>query len=85
MMEHYRTYHVVGVIPRVVQEYINTGDFIHALATQKTLNDAYIADMLKYAPPQETTKTMAAWASLPAQLAKENQKFQLKISGMRTT
>lgn len=52
---------------------------------QKSLNDAYIADMAKYATPHETTKIMAAWASIPAQLAKENRKFQYKVikSGAR--
>lgn len=49
------------------------------LTTQKALNDAYIADMAKYASAQETTKIMAAWRSVPAQLAKENHKFQYKL------
>lgn len=31
--------------------------------------------MAKYASPQETTKIMAAFNSLPAQLSKENKKF----------
>jgi predicted AAA+ superfamily ATPase len=41
--------------------------------------------MAKYASPQETTKIMAAWASIPAQLSKENRKFQYKVikSGAR--
>jgi hypothetical protein len=54
-------------------------------ALQRTLNDSYIADMAKYAAPQETTRIMAAWASVPAQLAKENRKFQYKVikSGAR--
>ncbi len=36
--------------------------------TDNTLNDAYIAEMAKYASPHETTIIMAAWASVPAQL-----------------
>jgi len=42
--------------------------------------------MAKYATPQETTKIMAAWGSIPAQLAKENRKFQYKTikSGARS-
>lgn len=42
--------------------------------------------MAKYTTPQETTKIMAAWASVPAQLAKENHKFQYNVikSGART-
>ena len=84
-MDLYRTYLVVGGMPRAVLEYVDTKDFDFVVAAQKTLNDAYIADMAKYASPQETTKIMAAWASVPAQLAKENHKFQYKVikSGAR--
>jgi len=84
-MDLYKTYLVVGGMPRAVLEYIQTNDFNFVHAAQKNLNDAYIADMAKYATPNETTKIMAAWNSVPAQLAKENRKFQYKIikSGAR--
>ncbi len=75
----YKTYLVVGGMPRAVSEYIATNDFDFVVAAQKNLNDAYIADMAKYASSQETTKIMAAWASVPTQLAKENRKFQYKV------
>lgn len=81
----YKTYLVVGGMPRAVLEYMDSKDFNFVIAVQKTLNDSYIADMAKYAIPNETTKLMAAWNSVPAQLAKENQKFQYKVikSGAR--
>jgi len=84
-MDLYKTYLVVGGMPRVVSEYAETKDFDFVVSAQRSLNDAYIADMAKYAKPQETTKVMAAWASVPAQLAKENSKFQYKVikSGAR--
>lgn len=84
-MDAYKTYLVVGGMPRVVTEYVEKHDFDFVLAMQKSLNDAYIADMAKYASPQETTRIMAAWSSVPAQLAKENHKFQYKVikSGAR--
>jgi len=85
-MDLYKTYLVVGGMPRVVHEYINKKDFDYVLALQRTLNDSYIADMAKYATPQETTRILAAWASIPAQLSKENRKFQYKTikSGARS-
>ncbi len=84
-MDLYKTYLAVGGMPRVVQEYADKRDFDFVVALQRTLNDSYIADMAKYATPQETTRIMAAWASVPAQLAKENRKFQYKVikSGAR--
>jgi hypothetical protein len=78
-LDLYKTYIVIGGMPRVVMEYIETLDFNFVLAAQKMLNNAYIADMAKYASPNETTKIMAAWSSVPAQLAKENRKFQYKF------
>ena len=84
-MDLYKTYLVVGGMPRAVHEYASKRDFDFVAAIQKTLNDSYIADMAKYATPQETTRIMAAWGSVPAQLAKENHKFQYKVikSGAR--
>ena len=84
-MDIYKTYLVVGGMPQAVLEYVKTSDNNFVLAAQKTINDAYIADMAKYATLQETAKIMAAWASIPAQLSKENRKFQYKVikSGAR--
>jgi len=55
------------------------------MAMQKNIIDAYIADMAKYAGQSETVKIIAAFKSIPSQLAKENRKFQYKIikSGAR--
>lgn len=77
-MDLYKTYLLVGGMPRVVAEYVDKGDFNFVLAQQKALNDAYIADMAKYATPYETTRIIGAWNSVPGQLAKENRKFQYK-------
>lgn len=84
-LEYYRQYLVVGGMPRAVSEYIESKDFNNVLAAQHTLNDSYIADMAKYSTPQETARTLAVWRCIPAQLAKENQKFQYKLikSGAR--
>lgn len=84
-MDFYKAYLVVGGMPRVVQEYAGKRDFDFVAAAQRTLNNSYIADMAKYATPQETTRIMAAWGSVPAQLAKENHKFQYRVikSGAR--
>lgn len=84
-LDLYKVYLVVGGMPRAVREYVETKDFNFVSVVQRTLNDSYIADMAKYASPQETTKLIAAWTSVPAQLAKENKKIQYKVikSGAR--
>lgn len=84
-MDIYKTYLVIGGMPAAVKSYLETKDFNFVLSTQKSINDSYIADMAKYATPNETTKIMAAFNSIPAQLAKDNKKFQYKVikSGAR--
>ncbi|EPY2278042.1 ATP-binding protein [Clostridium sporogenes] len=84
-MDLYKIYLVVGGMPAAVKEYIDKKDLDFVLATQKSINDSYVADMAKYATPHETTRIMATFNSIPAQLAKENKKFQYKVikSGAR--
>ena len=84
-MDLYKIYLAIGGMPRAVYEYTESHDFDYVKALLATLNDSYIADMAKYAVPHETIRIMAAWSSVPAQLAKENHKFQYKIikSGAR--
>ena len=74
-------------MPRVTAEYVSTGDILLTTILQKELNSAYVADMAKYAEPGETVRIMSVYNSLPAQLAKENHKFQYKFikSGARVT
>lgn len=78
-MDYYKIYLLTGGMPSAVLQYISKKDFDFVFATQKGINDSYIADMAKYATPNETTKIMAAFESIPAQLAKENKKFQYKL------
>lgn len=84
-LDEYKKYLVVGGMPRVVAEFANKNNYDFVLATQRDLNNSYIADMAKYADEFETTRIMAVWRSIPAQLAKENKKFQYKLikSGAR--
>ena len=79
LMDLYGTYLVTGGMPAAVLEYFDKQDFNFVMAVQKNIIDAYIADMAKYAAPNETTRIMAAFNSIPAQLAKENKKFQYKV------
>lgn len=83
--KYYRLYLVIGGMPRAILEYKEKNDMNFVTAILKDINNSYIADMAKYATPTETTKIMAVYNSISAQLAKENKKFQYKIirSGAR--
>ena len=75
----YKEYLIVGGMPAVVNEYCKSRRLLDAANVQALILDTYVADMAKYATPAETTKIMAAFQSIPAQLAKDNRKFQYKI------
>jgi len=78
-LDFYYHYLALGGMPQVVKEFIEKKDFNFVVALQKNINDAYVADMAKYATPDETSRIMAAFNTIPAQLAKENRKFQYKL------
>ena len=78
-------YVTTGGMPRAIMDYIEKNDYDHVISTQRNINNSYIADMAKYATPSETARIMAVYGSIPAQLAKDNRKFQYKVvkSGAR--
>jgi hypothetical protein len=84
-LDLYRLYMVVGGMPGAVLEYRERQNFDLLHSVQKNISDAYIADMAKYATPAETTRILAVFRSIPAQLAKSNHKFQYRVikSGAR--
>lgn len=77
-LELYRKYLIVGGMPAAVKEFIETGSFLTVKDFQGRIVNEYIADMAKYAQPATTVKIRACYNSIPAQLAKENVKFQYK-------
>ncbi len=77
-LEIYRKYLILGGMPAAVQEFLDTGSFLTVKDLQGRILNEYIADMAKYANPPTTVKIRACYNSIPAQLAKENAKFQYK-------
>ena len=75
----YREYLIVGGMPEAVKEYTENNSLLEVAEIQGAIINAYVADMAKYATPGDTTKIMACFDSLPAQLAKDNKKFQYKV------
>ena len=75
----YRIYLIVGGMPASVVEYTNTNSLVTIPGIQNRVINDYVADMAKYASASEAIKIRASFNSVPAQLAKENRKFQYKI------
>ncbi len=78
-LELYRYYLIVGGMPASVSSFIKSGKLVLVPNVQNEITGNYVADMAKYADTSETVKIRACFNSIPAQLAKENTKFQYKV------
>ena len=78
-LDLYKKYLVVGGMPAVVNKFIETESFLSAQIIQNDIFNEYTSDMSKYADTTTGVKIRACYNSIPAQLAKENRKFQYKI------
>lgn len=75
----YRNYLIIGGMPAAINEFNDTGKLITVSNVQNQILDNYLADMSKYATNTESVKIRACYQSIPAQLAKDNKKFQYKM------
>lgn len=75
----YYDYLIVGGMPEAVKVFIETNSYIDSGLVQRSIIDSYTADMAKYASNSEAVKIRACYNSIPAQLAKDNKKFQYKV------
>ena len=69
-------YCILGGMPAIVSNYISKGTFEGSLDLQKQLLIDYENDIIKYAEGLDKAKILSVYRSIPAQLAKENKKFQ---------
>jgi len=74
-----RRYFITGGMPAVVAEYVENQNFNNTSEIQQRILNEYVADMAKYADSRTAVKIRACYNSIPAQLAKENRKFQYKV------
>ena len=74
-------YCMIGGLPEVICNYVEKKTFEGSLQLLKQINFDYEEDFRKYLSGLEQTKVLAIYRSIPAQLAKENKKFQIsKVS-----
>lgn len=67
---------VLGGMPDVIRSYVETGTFSGATEIQSQIRLDYEEDVRKYAQGLDQAKIISVYRSIPAQLAKENKKFQ---------
>jgi predicted AAA+ superfamily ATPase len=76
--ELFRCYLITGGMPACVDSFAKKEKLVLIPSIQNEIANNYVADMAKYANPAEAVKIRACYNSIPAQLAKENKKFQYK-------
>lgn len=78
-------YCILGGMPAVVREFIAKGTFEGSLEVQRQLIADYKEDIRKYAEGIDQTRIVNVFNHIPAQLAKDNKKFQISkvASGAR--
>ncbi len=75
LTDYLKRYFVIGGMPAVVMEWLNTKDYNKVNRIQQELIAAYQKDFSKHAPNNMVEKIRYVWSSIPSQLAKENKKF----------
>ena len=75
-MDYFRQYLLVGGMPQVVQEYIDSRDFIKVDAVKRDILTLYRADIIKHAKGYER-KVEAIFDDIPSQLQRHEKSFKL--------
>lgn len=70
-------YIVLGGMPEIVENYISKNTFSGTAEKQKQIIAAYKEDIRKYADGVDQSRITRVFDAIPAQLAKENKKFQI--------
>ncbi len=69
-------YVIVGGMPAVVNEFVETHSIPNVVGMQQDIINGYRDDMVKYAPNADKSKIRECFDSIPGQLGRENKKFQ---------
>ncbi len=84
-MQYLRQYMVIGGMPEVVAHFRETLDYHAANEVQRRIYRDYLADIARFAQPSEKLKAEKCYRSIPAQLMKDNHKFQYSVVEKRGT
>ena len=79
MMQLFKEYIIVGGMPAVVQEFVNSHNFINVLKIQKDILEDYKMDIGKYAKETEKAKIRDCFLSIPKHLSKDYKKFRYNL------
>ena len=75
LFQYYDYYRITGGMPEVVKTWVQEKDIQQVEELLQNLLNLYQLDFSKYAPAKDFQKISQVWEAIPAQLAKENQRF----------
>lgn len=75
LAEQFKMYMLVGGMPNVVNEYVQTSSLSKVLINQKAIVENYLLDVVKFAETSNKQKIINTFNSIPIQLSKKNKKF----------
>ena len=75
-MDYYKKYLILGGMPQVIEEYINTNDFSSADKIKRNILSLYRDDIRKHAE-ELNLKVEKIFDTIPSQLQKHEKKFNL--------
>ena len=77
MLENFREYMVLGVMPAIVDAFVKNKNYSGTLKMQKQILLDYEEDITKYAQGLDKGKILNIYRKIPTFLGKENKKFQI--------
>jgi len=85
MYDKFIDYAILGGMPAVVKQFIESGNFSKTLDIQKQIIEDYKEDIIKYTDGLEQARILNVFNHIPVQLGKDNKKFQISkvASGAR--
>lgn len=85
MLRNFREYIVVGGMPDVVNEFLNSNEYLKVQEVQDRIIRDYQDDIAKYANGVQRINARKCYMSIPQQLSKENHKFQYSVVEKKST
>ena len=61
-----RLYYIIGGMPEVVRNYIDSNNLLETRKTQKDIVDTYVLDFARHAPASDIPKLSIIWDTMPA-------------------
>ncbi|MBR1710494.1 MAG: ATP-binding protein, partial [Clostridia bacterium] len=75
MMQYFQRYLVVGGIPAVVQEFVNSGDIGKVTEIQRNIIESYRLDFAYYEKKEKRLMLISVYDQIASQLMKQNRRF----------